>query len=535
MDAEDATVCSFCGMPHLMYKDMHEKDKRIAALEKQCAEAKQEQLGVDDLAEAVAAAKKRGEASTSAHYEQLQQMQESCAKKLSGLTAVEKKLAAATSELNVLHKTASETAEALATEQRLRSEQVSRALAEAKAAAAREAALTDRVEAAEASSCGADNSSRVMRGQLRQLQAELAASAEAVQAERAKVRAAELLQRSVLAFAVQASSSLRNELGDMKAAVRVSQSEAAAAATAAAMGAAAAAEMETERWEGAAATMGSELASSRAAVAAAAAEAAAAAAAAADARAAHEQEVAQAGETKAGLESALEKESARATVAEADAAAARHEAEVLVTTVRAEAAEAAARDRSKLEKRSEELNGLRAAVEQASQRAGRCRARAAFKVPSPSYLLFRAASACLTPAYLIWQMRGQLHAAGSERELSERELGRARAAVAAAEAAAAEARATADTTGAEAETMAGRAREADARASEADERAGAAAAELAAAKREHALNREEAVRMVTTVTANAKGDASAAASAADAARAAIARETLLQAHATETP
>ena len=32
---DDETVCSFCGMSHLMYKEMRTKDKRIAELEKQ--------------------------------------------------------------------------------------------------------------------------------------------------------------------------------------------------------------------------------------------------------------------------------------------------------------------------------------------------------------------------------------------------------------------------------------------------------------------------------------------------------------------
>ena len=84
---DDETVCSFCGMSHLMYKEMRTKDKRIAELEKQLA-------GTERLHAAAA----KNTAESKQHYAQLKQMQESCAEQLAGLTDAQRKLAASEAE-----------------------------------------------------------------------------------------------------------------------------------------------------------------------------------------------------------------------------------------------------------------------------------------------------------------------------------------------------------------------------------------------------------------------------------------------------
>lgn len=119
--AEDETVCSFCGMSHLLYKDMRTKDKRISALEAEAAhaaadaEARVEAVRAElvrAVAEAhggapgdAAAAAPPGtdpKAMTRSHYDQIAQMQEACNAKLGGVHALEAKLEDATSEVRPL-------------------------------------------------------------------------------------------------------------------------------------------------------------------------------------------------------------------------------------------------------------------------------------------------------------------------------------------------------------------------------------------------------------------------------------------------
>ena len=88
---DDETVCSFCGMSHLMYKEMRTKDKRIAELEKRLA-------GTEPSAERGGGQEHGG---VEQHYAQLKQMQESCAEQLAGLTDAQRKLAASEAEAAV--------------------------------------------------------------------------------------------------------------------------------------------------------------------------------------------------------------------------------------------------------------------------------------------------------------------------------------------------------------------------------------------------------------------------------------------------
>ena len=152
--ADDETVCSFCGMSHLMYAEMRKKERRITELETMLAQAG----GGSGADREGASSQPVTKEATRSHYEQLQQMQESCAKKLEGMAQLEKRLADAEKEASRLRAAAADAGKALAEEKRqrqvdgkalaeakrLRTEEVAKALAERDAMAQRARSLEER-------------------------------------------------------------------------------------------------------------------------------------------------------------------------------------------------------------------------------------------------------------------------------------------------------------------------------------------------------------------------------------------------------
>eukprot|EP00966_Prymnesium_polylepis_P017879 412320-Prymnesium_polylepis.1 len=136
-------------MSHLMYAEMRKKERRIAELERaleQATAAGAESGGGTAAASAPSAARpgSREKQMPHAHYDQLQQMQESCAKKLEGMSALEKRVAAAEAEAKTLRASVVDAGKALSDEKRQRLAEANAALAAADAAAAQIAGLDER-------------------------------------------------------------------------------------------------------------------------------------------------------------------------------------------------------------------------------------------------------------------------------------------------------------------------------------------------------------------------------------------------------
>ena len=132
--ADGDTVCSFCGMSHLMYGEMRKKERRIVELEK-------------ELAKATASGGRPATAQeqTKSHYAQLDQMQASCAKRLEAVTELERKLGEAQNEITRL-RVALQKSDADAKAERSAAEAaMGQRDAESKARAGEQATLTERV------------------------------------------------------------------------------------------------------------------------------------------------------------------------------------------------------------------------------------------------------------------------------------------------------------------------------------------------------------------------------------------------------
>ena len=189
--ADEDTVCSFCGMSHLMYAEMRKKERRIAELEKALVSSGAE--GASSAARPVSSQ------ATRSHYDQLQQMQESCAKKLEGLSNLEARLAAAEKEAHSLRASVVDAGKALTEEKRQRQAEAAKHLTESGAASAHLRSLEERSEQLASLVAEGEGREREMRSQLRNIQAarDQAEAASRASAQRA-IKAMRTSQQAVV-------------------------------------------------------------------------------------------------------------------------------------------------------------------------------------------------------------------------------------------------------------------------------------------------------------------------------------------------